>query len=152
MTFPSEVPEKICIGCRSSAVLRFGRVFSQNEELLRIWVWPELAWVMYRKSERSLIWCRLLDINLCLASQKRAQGQLLLCLLWLQGLWHNQISSLVFFGESREVEVCARERPQEPDFPLGSRVRTSLGDPDVQCPFCNHNYFFCWGGRLWTVV
>lgn len=106
---------------------------------------------MYRKSEKSLIWCRLLDINLCLASQKCAQGQLLLCLLWLQGLWHDQIFSLVFFGESREVEVCARERPQEPDFPRGSRVRTSLGDPDVQDPFCNHSHFSCWGGRLWTV-
>lgn len=30
------------------------------------------------------------------------------------------------------MEVCARRRPQEPDFPLGSRVRTSLGDPEVQ--------------------
>lgn len=39
----------------------------------------------------------------------------------------------------RSGSLCAgRERAQEPDFPRGSRVRTSLGYLDVY-----HNHFSC---------
>lgn len=66
-----------------------------------------LAWISMGNVQRiSLIWHRLLDVNMCLASQNCAQGQILQCLLWLQGLWHWWSFSWVFTADTREVEVC----------------------------------------------